>query len=81
MADSKAKEATPEVKKPKRAPLLELKSDEKVSQLSLVKARAAVRTRQRIRMELEAKEMKALELKIAKGEASYEDAEKISSKQ
>lgn len=81
MADSKATVEATKDKKAKREPLLELKSDAKVSQLALVKARAAMRTRQRITMELEAKEMKALEMKIAKGEASYEDAEKISSKQ
>lgn len=67
--------------KPKRKALIEvLRSDEKVDALKLVKARAALRTRTRIERELEAKEMKRLELKMARGEVTPEEAEKLASK-
>ncbi len=68
-------------KQPKREPLLKLRtSDKKISALALVKVRAAQRTRSRIMMELEAKEMKRLEIEVAQGKISPKELEELASK-
>lgn len=64
-------------KQPKREPLLKLQTaDKKLSALAFVKLRAARRTKSRIEMELEAKELKRLELAVSKGEISADELEK-----
>lgn len=63
-------------KQPKREPLLKLASAEKrLSSLDFVKQRAARRTKMRITMELEAKEMKRQELELARGVSADELSE------
>jgi len=62
-------------------PLLKLKSsDDKVNRLSLIKARAAARTRRRIIAEIENREIDELERKIARGEADVEEVDAITAK-
>lgn len=61
-------------KQPKREPLLKLSTaGKKLSSLEFVKQRAARRTKMRITMELEAKEMKRQELALARGEVSADE--------
>ncbi len=68
-------------KQPKREPLLKLASaGKKLSSLDFVKKRAARRTEMRIKMELEAKELKREELALARAEESADKLDEPTSK-
>lgn len=59
-------------------PILKLKTvDKRVAALSMVKARAASRTRSRILQIVEAEKLKELETKLATGEAKIEEVDAI----
>lgn len=67
--------------KQSQEPMLKLSTaGKKLSSLEFVKQRAARRTKMRIKMELEAKELKRQELEMARAEASADEPSESVSK-